>query len=44
VFDGLSVVLIDDVITTGSTLSACVEALLKAGASHVSAATVAREM
>ena len=41
---GLSVVLIDDVITTGSTLSACAEALHKVGASRVMAATIAREM
>ena len=41
---GLSVVLIDDVITTGSTLSACAEALCKDGASSVKAATIAREM
>ena len=41
---GLSVVLIDDVITTGSTLSACAEALISAGATSVNAATLAREM
>jgi ComF family protein len=41
---GLSVVLIDDVITTGSTLSACAEALISAGASSVKAASLAREM
>ena len=41
---GLSMVLIDDVITTGSTLSACAEALLRAGASSVKAASIAREM
>jgi ComF family protein len=41
---GLSVVLIDDVVTTGSTLSACAEALLSAGASSVKAASLAREM
>ncbi len=43
-FRGLSVVLIDDVITTGSTLSACAEALSIGGASVVKAATIAREM
>jgi competence protein ComFC len=41
---GLSIVLIDDVITTGSTLSACAEALLSAGATSVKAATLAREI
>ena len=41
---GLSIVLIDDVITTGSTLSACAEALISAGATSVTAATLAREM
>ena len=41
---GLSVILIDDVITTGSTLSACAEALIRAGATSVKAATLAREM
>ena len=37
------VLLIDDVMTTGSTLGACARALLDAGASAVSALTVARE-
>lgn len=37
------VVLIDDVATTGSTLAACAQALLGAGARAVSALTVARE-
>ena len=41
---GLSIVLIDDVITTGSTLSACAEALISAGATSVKAASLAREM
>jgi ComF family protein len=41
---GRSLVLVDDVITTGSTLSACAETLLKAGARVVAAATVAREL
>lgn len=37
------VVLVDDVVTTGSTLAACAEVLLEAGAAGVSALTVARE-
>jgi ComF family protein len=41
---GLSVVLIDDVVTTGSTLSACADALVGAGAASVMAASLAREM
>ncbi len=41
---GLSVVLVDDVITTGATLSACAEVLISAGASSVKAASLAREM
>ncbi len=41
---GLSIVLIDDVITTGSTLSACADALIDAGATTVKAASLAREM
>jgi ComF family protein len=36
-------ILIDDVVTTGSTLVACAEALYEAGAIAVSALTVARE-
>ncbi len=41
---GLRLVLIDDVITTGSTLGACAEALVLAGAASVAAITVAREL
>ena len=41
---GLSVVLIDDVITTGSTLSACAKALRSAGATSITAASLAREI
>ncbi len=37
------IVLVDDVLTTGSTLAACATTLLKAGALAVSAVTVARE-
>jgi adenine/guanine phosphoribosyltransferase-like PRPP-binding protein len=37
-----SVVLIDDVMTTGATLSACASALKRAGARRVSALTLAR--
>ena len=37
------IVLVDDVLTTGSTLAACATTLLRAGALAVSAVTVARE-
>ena len=37
------IVLVDDVVTTGSTLTACAEALYAVGATAVSAMTVARE-
>ena len=40
---GRWIVLVDDVATTGATLVACAQALLAAGASGVSACTVARE-
>jgi ComF family protein len=41
---GLSIILIDDVITTGSTLSACAEVLITDGATSVRAASLAREL
>jgi len=37
-----SVLLVDDVMTTGATLNACTEALLKAGASQVNVLTLSR--
>jgi ComF family protein len=41
---GKSVVLMDDVATTGSTISACTEALLSAGATQISVITIARAL
>jgi competence protein ComFC len=38
------VLLIDDVVTTGATLSACAEALADAGARRVSALAFARDL
>lgn len=39
---GRSVVLVDDVLTTGATVRACTNALLKAGATSVNVLTIAR--
>jgi ComF family protein len=41
---GLSIALIDDVVTTGSTLSACAEVLIAAGATSIKAVSLARDM
>ncbi len=41
---GKRLVLVDDVMTTGSTLEACAAALLSGGAREVRAVTLAREM
>jgi ComF family protein len=41
---GMKVLLIDDVVTTGSTLADCRRALIEAGAAKISALTFAREI
>ncbi len=44
IVDQLTVLLVDDVITTGATLNACSKALIEAGASEVYALTLARSV
>jgi predicted amidophosphoribosyltransferase len=39
---GKSILVVDDVLTTGATITACSKALLKAGAANVSVVTLAR--
>jgi len=39
---GKNILVVDDVLTTGATVTACSKALLKAGAANVSIVTLAR--
>jgi len=41
---GKSILIIDDVVTTGSTINSCAEALIRAEASRVYGLTLARSM
>ena len=42
-FEGKSILLVDDVFTTGSTLAEATRTLIKSGASSVSVLTIARD-
>ena len=44
IVDGKSVLLVDDVITTGATVDACVRALKSSGAKSVDVLTLARTL